>query len=616
MAYRVIFVRLFCRCNFALLLGALLCSANGLLWAEAGVLVVHVKDVQRHPISGLQIGVEGDGGSAITLDDGKARIVLARDTKEKSWVSLQILKSPAGKDFVMVSPWDYRTIVPSFVNESENFVEVVIVRRGDRVALESNVVLSAATAQINNANAPKTADKQAPPEDPKASLTAVAKQYGLEPDDLDQAIRSWGGKTTDPYEAGLAALYERDYSKASTKLADSLQQREEKLAVDQNAVADAALFLGVSLYENGKYRDSATAYKRCLQLRPDDRTILNNLALSLTEAGDYAEAEPLSRQALAMDEKEWGPDSPDVATGLNNLAVLLQAKGDYAGAEPLYRRALAIDEKALGPDHPDVARSLNNLAAILQAKGDYAGAEPLFRRALAINEKVLGPDHPEVAAGFNNLAALLQAKGDYAGAEPLYRRALAIREQVLGPEHPDVAAGLNNLALLLQAKGDYDGAEPLYRRALAIDEKVLGSDHPGLAIDLNNLAFLLQANGDYAGAEPLYRRALAIDEKALGPDHPDVAKGLNNLAGILQAKGDYAGAEPLYRRALAIDEKALGPDHPALATDLIYIAALLQAKEDYAGANHFFVGRWPSMKRRWDPIIPRWPLTSPTSPCC
>jgi len=152
-------------------------------WAEAGVLVVHVNDVQRRPIRGLQIGVEGDGGSSLTGDDGKARIPLAKQTKEESWVSLQILKSPPNKDFVLVSPWDYRTLVPSFANESQNFVEVVVVQRGDRAALESGTVLAAAAAQINKANASKTADKQQQ-EDPKTNLAAVANQYGLAPDDL------------------------------------------------------------------------------------------------------------------------------------------------------------------------------------------------------------------------------------------------------------------------------------------------------------------------------------------------------------------------------------------------------------------------------------------------
>jgi hypothetical protein len=85
--------------DFGLLLASLFCAMSAVAGAESGILVVHVKDVQRHPISGVQIGVEGDGGLAITGDDGKARITLAKNTKEKSWVSLQIVKSPPGQRF-------------------------------------------------------------------------------------------------------------------------------------------------------------------------------------------------------------------------------------------------------------------------------------------------------------------------------------------------------------------------------------------------------------------------------------------------------------------------------------------------------------------------------------
>jgi tetratricopeptide (TPR) repeat protein len=411
---------------------------------------------------------------------------------ENSWVSLQILQSPPRANLMMVSPWDYKERVPSFENEAVNFVDVVVVQHGERAALESGTVLKALASQINKANAPKSADKQTAPPDPKANLEAVAKQYGYTGEELDKAIRAWGAKTTDPYEAGLAALYARNYDKATTDLQTSLSQREEKLASDQKAVADAAFFLGMSLYEQGKYYEAAAKFQRSLQIQPDDAAVINNTATTLHRAGDYE------------------------------------------AAEPLFRRALAIAEKALGPDHPDIATCLNNLASLLQAKGDYVGAEPFFRRALAINEHVLGPDDADVAMSLNNLALLLQAKGDYAAAEPLYQRALATDEKTLGPNHQDVAMILNNLASLLQAKGDYVGAEPFFRRALAIDEKVLGPDHPEVATDLNNLASLLYDKGDYAAAEPLMRRAVAIDEKALGPNHPDTRFYKKNLNDLLQ----------------------------------------------------------------------------------
>ena len=245
---------------------AWLCLAGAMAWAETGILVIHANDVKRRPVTGLEIGVEGDGGSAVTDRGGKARIKLAPQTKEKSSVPLQIVKSPPGQDLVMVSPWDYRTQVPSFENESDNFVEVVVVQRGDREALESGTVLKAAVSQLNRADAPKTAGQRGSQEDRKANLDAVAKQFGVSPEDLDHAIKAWGEKTSDPYEAGLAALYARNYDKATADLQASLKQREEKLASDQRGVVDAAFFLGQSLQQQGKYKESEVAYERCLVL--------------------------------------------------------------------------------------------------------------------------------------------------------------------------------------------------------------------------------------------------------------------------------------------------------------------------------------------------------------
>jgi tetratricopeptide (TPR) repeat protein len=305
--------------------------------------------------------------------------------------------------------------------------------------------------------------------------------------------------------------------------------------------------------------------------------LMNQLGILLLSKAAYAEAEPLLRRSLAIDEAAYGPEHPTVATALNNLAQLLKATNRLAEAEPLMRRTLAIDEAAYGPDHPTVATALNNLAGLLKATNRLAEAEPLMRRTLAIDEAAYGPDHPTVARDLNNLAMLLQATNRLAEAEPLYRRALAIAEAAYGPDHPTVATALNNLAGLLQATNRLAEAEPLMRRTLAIDEAAYGPDHPDVARDLNNLAGLLKATNRLAEAEPLYRRALAIDEAAYGPDHPLVAIRLNNLAQLLQATNRLAEAEPLLRRTLAIDEAAYGPDHPDVARDLNNLAGLLKA---------------------------------------
>ena len=154
------------------------------------------------------------------------------------------------------------------------------------------------------------------------------------------------------------------------------------------------------------YPEAERYYRKAAAIEDQDPFYLDAHATILQKMGQYADAEPLFRRALAIDEKALGKDHPDVASSLNNLALLLYSQGKYGEAEPLYRRALAIREKALGPDHPDVAKSLNNLAALLDSQGKYAATEPLFRRALAIDEKALGKDHPTTVGIRKNLNSL------------------------------------------------------------------------------------------------------------------------------------------------------------------------------------------------------------------
>jgi len=73
---------------------------------------------------------------------------------------------------------------------------------------------------------------------------------------------------------------------------------------------------------------------------------------------------------------------------------LLQDTNRLAEAEPLMRRALKIDEDSFGQDHPNVARDLINLGSLFQATSRGAEAGPLFRRAVKIYEDSLGQDHP------------------------------------------------------------------------------------------------------------------------------------------------------------------------------------------------------------------------------
>jgi tetratricopeptide (TPR) repeat protein len=104
--------------------------------------------------------------------------------------------------------------------------------------------------------------------------------------------------------------------------------------------------------------------------------------------------------------------NPSVAISLNNLAWLLRDTNRLAEAEPLYRRALAINEKSFGPEHLNVATSLNNLAWLLRDTNRLAEAEPLFGKALQILADFghrTGHEHAHFRTAIDNYTELISA---------------------------------------------------------------------------------------------------------------------------------------------------------------------------------------------------------------
>jgi tetratricopeptide (TPR) repeat protein len=134
------------------------------------------------------------------------------------------------------------------------------------------------------------------------------------------------------------------------------------------------------------------------------------LARVAEHRGAFGEALGWSEQARKECEERLGPSHPSTSIALNNLALLLQATNRLAEAEPLMRRALAIDEASYGTDHPRVATRLNNLASLLKATNRLAEAEPLMRRVVAIfiAFSQQGYQHPHLEAAFGNYYSLLK----------------------------------------------------------------------------------------------------------------------------------------------------------------------------------------------------------------
>jgi tetratricopeptide (TPR) repeat protein len=519
--------------------------------AAQGVLVVHVTDTANRPLLRVQLATKGSGGVGTPTDAaGRTRIVLAPETKPQTVLALTIV---APENLVFISPWDSQLRVPPFENESQNFASVVLARRGDRALLENPRVVNAAVAQVNLSTS--TRERAQPPLRPADALAQTAASLGVQPSELEAAILGLSKRTSDPYDSGMAALYAGRLDEATALLADAAQNRAQRAVSGARDAADAAFFLAQALYRQGKYTESAGAYRQALGLRPGDPATTNNLGLTLLQAGDYAGAEPLLRLAIATIEAAKGKDDPDIVFSLNNLGTMLVTKGDVEGAEAAFRRGLEVRRTALGANNVRTANSMTNLASALLQRGSDAEADSLLMSALDIFDAA-PPEPPTLVPGARpmsqmaitpggvlstpgraavrlNQAILARHRGRLAESKAIAQEVLRNETQRLNPTGQERASATIVLAQAELAAGEAAAAAAHFEGAIETLQTALGPRHPALADPLSGLGDAAARTPDPARAESAYRRAIAIRRSSFGTADPiaaEITKKLSALA--------------------------------------------------------------------------------------
>jgi tetratricopeptide (TPR) repeat protein len=305
---------------------------------------------------------------------------------------------------------------------------------------------------------------------------------------------------------------------------------------------------------------------------------LHQQSSRLEEAGDWAGAEHLCRQALAIFEEEDGPDSPDVANLSCDLAAILESRGDYSGAEQCARRAIAIVEPVLaafeGSDGALILlRALSLLGTALRQQGFYPQALAPLERAIELAEAL--PENPANAAeAWNNLGIVCKYAGWFERGAAAYRTALRWAERCA--EGTCLQATIwHNIGGLEHARERFDSAEEPARRAWEIRRTALGDEHPAALADAVAYAAVLDGLGRLDESRPIYERALAAYEARFGPRHFEVAATLHNLAVLERAEGNLARAAELARRARETKRTLLGEEHPDTALTTLVLASIL-----------------------------------------
>ena len=356
----------------------------------------------------------------------------------------------------------------------------------------------------------------------------------------------------------LAELY-RDqghYAEAEPLLSRVLAWKRAAFGATSPEAAGVMGELGECFYWQAKDDQALTLLNQTLAIDrkngPDyGASTRNYLALTLERKGDFDQARRLLEEAVEINRRTQGTNSPDYAISLHNLGSALIDRGDLLGAEVKLREALAVRRAIFAAGHPDLALSLNNLGYVLLEKGEWRAAEPILKEALDIQLHALGPDNPRLSGPMNNWARVLQAKGDYVQAEGFYNRILAIMKQAHAASTWPAAQIVANRGLLHFDQGAYAAAEQDARQAMEIRRKLGGESTPTFANSMIEVAEDRAFQGDPGGAVPLLRLALEIRRKKLWPGHPAIVTAEVRLGEALVAANKAVEAEPLLRQAVS-----------------------------------------------------------------
>jgi len=387
----------------------------------------------------------------------------------------------------------------------------------------------------------------------------------------------------------MAVLYQgQSRARANAVLAARKAESVNAFLQDMLASADPERAQGREVTVEMMLDEAASRIDTSFVGEPDVQAELRRtIGKTYASLGQLPPAEEQLRQAIETRRSIHGDAHPEVAKSLGDLATVLNTKGAYAEAESVTRAALAIVSAAT-PGDAEEARHLDVLGFTAKRDARYAESESLYLSALAIERRLHGRAHPSISTTLGGLASLYEIQGKFTAAESLYREMQAIEREVLGDGHPSHAVTANNLAVLLDKQGRYAEAESLYREAIERGRVLYGGPHPLLASRLFNLGVSLRKLGRHDEAIASHQEALAMQRIVYGEEHQGIARGMAALSMALSLAARHAEAESLGRAALAMRKRLYRPGHDEITRGIVALAQVTRRAGRPAEAAQLF----------------------------
>jgi tetratricopeptide (TPR) repeat protein len=329
------------------------------------------------------------------------------------------------------------------------------------------------------------------------------------------------GASTASINDALRALKQGDTAKAQAIFAEVLRSKEAEGRQANKEAAAAARHLGALAYMNDT-KAALAAYRKAVELDPDDVEGWNVLGALLSRIGELAQAEKAYRKVLALAEAHQ--DKKKQAWAYGNLGNVYYTRGDLDKAKEMYRKALEINE-ALGSKQ-GMAENYGNLGNVYATRGELDKAKEMYRKTL---ELIALGNREGMAKIYGNLGNVYGTRNELDKAEEMYRKALALNEALGSRE--GMAANYGGLGTVAYIRRELDKAEEMHQKALKLHQALYSKE--GMAQTYLNLGILYEERSNLAQAEAAWQKSLRLYQQMEATQHPDAMKvqqELNNLA--------------------------------------------------------------------------------------
>ncbi|MGH2359457.1 MAG: ATP-binding protein [bacterium] len=282
--------------------------------------------------------------------------------------------------------------------------------------------------------------------------------------------------------------------------------------------------------------------------------------------GYWAEGRQYLETALTVTDTNGAPRTRALA----GAAILAQSQGDYARAEALSRERLALQRTL--QDRRGIADTLNSLGIAMLERGDYRTAREYLDESLAVGREVGDPQ--ATASALINLANVAEHEGDYETAGRLCGESLELFRTI--GDRRGSAFALNLLGLVASDQGDCATARTRFEAGLAMRREL--GDKRGIAGSLLQLGTVALKQSDNELARAYYQESLDI-QRALG-DQRGIATTLLNIGRVASREGDSRRASELIAESLTI--RAAQGNRTRIAECFEGLATAVQSSEDSA----------------------------------